>query len=133
MTGRAVMTRRALQILVALVGSVALVAGVSSVLFGVYIVPGHGEVVPSVDSELRFYAVWYAAAGIVLLRAVPGVEEARTTIRVVAAAFFIAGCARLISIAVAGKPHGSLLVLMALELVLPVVMVPWQAAVQRSA
>lgn len=126
------MTRRALQILVALVGSVALVAGVSSVLFGVYIVPGHGEVVPSVDSEMRFYAVWYVAAGVVMLRAVPRIEAAGTTVRAVSAAFFVAGCARLISFAVAGRPHGILLVLMVLELVLPLLIVPWQAAVRGA-
>jgi hypothetical protein len=114
-----------------LLGSVALVAGVLSVLFGVYLIPDHGDVNPSVDSEMRFFAVWYAGAGLVVLRVVPRVEAARLTIRAVAAAFFIAGCSRLISIIVAGNPHALFLVLMAIELVLPLVIVPWQTSIAR--
>lgn len=124
--------RRRLQIFLTVLGSIALIAGTLSIVFGVFLLPDHGEVMPSVDSEMRFFAVWYAAAGIVVLRVVPRVEAAGTTVRAVAAAFFIAGCARLISIGVVGRPHVSQLVLMALELLLPLVIVPWQAAVSRE-
>lgn len=126
------MGRRGFQILLAIMGGVASIAGTLSVLFGTYLQPDHGEVVPSVDNELRFYAVWYVFAGAALLRAVPKVEEARATVRAVGIAFFAAGCARLLSWAVVGKPHVSQVVLMAIELVIPFVIIPWQAAVATN-
>jgi hypothetical protein len=125
-------TRRGLQVFLTLLGGIALIAGTLSVLFGVYIVPDHGRVTASVDSEMRFYAVWYAAMGLVVLRVVPKVEAAQGTVRAVAAAYFIAGCARLISLFVVGKPHFTQVALMAVELVLPLVIVPWQSAVSRQ-
>lgn len=125
------MTRRGLQILLGLMVCVALIAGTLSVLFGSYLQPDHGEVVPSVDSELRFFAVWYVFAGVALLRAVPKVEEARTTVWAVGIAFFAAGCARLLSWVIVGEPHLSQVVLMVIELVIPFVIIPWHSAVVR--
>jgi Domain of unknown function (DUF4345) len=113
-------------------GWVASIAGTLSVLFGSYIQFDHGEVVPSVDSELRFYAVWYVFAGAALLRAVPEVEDAKITVRAVGVAFFAAGCGRLVSLVVVGRPHLSQLVLMVIELILPFVIIPWQASVARA-
>ncbi len=127
------MTRRGLQILLGFMGCVASIAGTLSVLFGTYLQPSHGVVVPSVDSEVRFFAVWYVFAGVALLRAVPKVEEARTTVWAVGIAFFMAGCARLLSWVVVGKPHPSQVVLMVIELVIPFVIIPWHSAVVRRA
>ena len=126
------MTRRGLQILLGLMGCVAAIAGTLSVLFGSSLQPDHSEVVPSVDNELRFFAVWYVFAGVALLRAVPKVEEARATVWAVGIAFFAAGCGRLLSWAVVGKPHVSQLVLMAIELVIPFVIIPWHSTISRG-
>jgi hypothetical protein len=112
-------------------GAVMVVAGAVTVILGAAFVPNEGTVTPDVDSEMRFYAVWYVAAGALLLRAVARVESETWVIRLVAAAFFAAGCARLLSWIVVGKPHVAALVLMGLELLLPLVIVPWQAAVAR--
>lgn len=107
------------------------VAGAATVLLGAASVPDEGIVTPDVDTEMRFYAVWYVVAGVLLLRAVARVEAETWLIRVVAAGFFAAGCARILSWAVVGKPHASAIVLMVVELVLPVVIVLWQAVVGR--
>jgi len=115
------------------VGSVAVVAGAATMLFGASIVPDRGHVTPSVDSEMRFYGVWYAAAGVLLLRTVRTVETAGTTVRAVAACFFLAGCSRVISLVVLGRPHVTQLALMALELALPPLIVLWQSRVSREA
>ena len=81
---------------------------------------------------MRFYAVWYVAAGILLARAIPKVETEAFTIRLVGGAF-VAGCARALSWATVGKPHVSQIVLMVIELCLPFVIIPLQAAVARKA
>ena len=101
-------------------------------IFGVALVPDTGDPSASVDSEVRFFAAWYAAAGVVLLSTLPRVESAGRVIRTVGAVFFVAGCARLLSLIVVGRPHTLFLVLMVVEMVLPVIIVPWQTSVARS-
>ena len=125
-------SRKGLQVFTALLGSVAVVAGLSTVLLGADSIAGAESVSPSVDSEMRFYAVWYFGAGLALLRSVPRVESDSTIIRAVAALFFLAGCSRALSWMVLGKPHTVAVVLMVIELVLPLMIVPWQAAVARA-
>lgn len=127
------MNRRALQLVLTLLGAVALVAGALGVLAGADLVPGVERVAPSVDSEMRFFAAWYATAGVVVLLSVPRVEASKAVVRVVSAAVFVAGCGRLLSWATVGKPHGGLVVLMVIELALPLVLIPWQASVARAA
>jgi hypothetical protein len=124
-------SRRVLQFFLALVGAVALGAGLATVLLGVKSIPGAGEVSATVESELRFYAVWYVGAGGVLLRAARRVEVEGATIRALAGFLFLAGCARGLSWLAVGRPHPLMVALMAVELGLPFVIVPWQAVVAR--
>lgn len=127
------MNRRAFQLFLTVLGLVALVAGSLGVFVGADLVPGIERVAPSLDSEMRFFAAWYAAAGVVVLWSVPRVEKAKMVVRVVSAAVFVAGCGRLLSWATVGKPDGLLVVLMVIELALPFVLIPWQASVARTA
>ena len=124
--------RRNLQVFLTVVGLVMVIAGVAGVVLGVRTVPRPGEVIATVDSEMRFFSVWYAAAGVVLLRCVGRVESEGGYVRMVAAAFFLAGCARVLSIVLVGIPHPTQLVLMGIEFLLPLVILPWHAAVVRA-
>jgi hypothetical protein len=126
------MNRRVFQLFLTVLGMVALVAGTLGVLVGADLVPGVERVDPSLDSEMRFFAAWYAIAGVVVLRSVPRVEEAKAIVRVVSAAVFVAGCGRILSWAMVGRPQGIFVVLMAIELALPFVLIPWQASVARE-
>lgn len=125
------MARRGLQATLTLFGLVALVFGSLSLLFGGAFVLGAGTVSPSLDSELRYYAAWYAAAGVVALRAARRVETEGRTIRALSAALFIGGCGRVISLVVVGTPHPVSMVLLGLELGLPLLLVPWQGSLAR--
>ena len=115
-----------------MLGFVALVAGLGTVLFGVESIVGAEPVSATVDSEMRFYAVWYVGAGMILIRSARRVESDTTPIRAIAALLFIAGCSRALSWVVVGRPHTVAVTLMVIELVLPLVMLPWQAAVART-
>jgi Domain of unknown function (DUF4345) len=126
-------TRRGLRILLTIVSVVMMIAGSLSVLFGASSVLGAGDVTAEVDSEMRFYAVWYVVAGAFLLSATRRVESETWTIRLIAAAFFVAGCARILSWVAVGRPHLSQMVLMVIELILPLVVIPWQASIARRA
>jgi hypothetical protein len=125
--------RKAMQIFLTILGVVAVVAGSVTILFGATSIVGVEDPSPAVDSEMRFFAVWYAAAGMLVLRVVPRVETSGGLIRGVAAAFFVAGCARGLSWAVVGKPPAIAVLLMVIELALPFVLIPWQAALERGA
>jgi hypothetical protein len=122
---------RGLRILLTAMGSVMLVVGTATVLLGASSVLSAGDFTAAIDSEMRFYAVWYVVAGAVLLRASRNVGVETWTIRLIAGAFFAAGCSRIVSWIVVGRPHTSQLVLMVIELILPFVVIPWQAAVAR--
>ena len=115
-----------------LLSLVMIVAGSVTVLLGAESVLREGSFTTDIDSEMRFYAVWYVAAGILLARSIPKVETEAFTIRLIGAAFFAAGCARALSWIVVGKPHVSQIVLMVIELCLPLVIIPLQAAVARK-
>lgn len=114
-----------------LFGAVALVFGTLSALLGDAIVPDTGSVSPNIDSELRFFSVWYAAAGLIALRASRRVASEGRVIRGVFAVLFLGGCARLIGLIAVGTPHPVFVTLMVVELALPVLVIPWQAAVAR--
>ena len=125
------MRRTLFQVVFGLVGLVALTFGALSALFGSALIPGGGTVSASVESELRFYAVWYAAAGVAILWTLRRVEEARPLVRAISGAFFIAGAVRVISIIAVGRPDSIFVVLMVIELALPFVLIPWHNAITR--
>ena len=124
-------SRRWLRVLVTVMGLVMVVMGALTVLLGADSVPREGVVTPDVDSEMRFYAVWYAAMGVALLRAAPRVETESVVIRLVGGGFFVAGCARILSWIAVGRPHSSQVALLVIELILPLVVIPWQASVAK--
>lgn len=125
------MSRRPLQILLSVIGAVATGAGGRGVVRGSAEVLGGGAGSPSVDSEYRFYAAWYAVFGVLLLGAARRPEESASVVRACGAGFFLAACGRLLSMRALGPPHRSQKVLTAIELVIPAVVVPWQRRLAR--
>jgi hypothetical protein len=95
-------------------------------------VAGGGSTSVNVDSELRFYGAWYAAAGLVLLHSARRPESEGRAIRVVCATFGLAGLARLLGIVVVGTPDPVFVALMVAEWAIPMVVIPWQASVAGS-
>jgi hypothetical protein len=122
--------RRGLQVFLVLLGLVAMGAGSLAVLTGGAFVQG-GEFNASIDSELRFYAAWYVGAGGVLLASARDVGRAGLAVRAVGALLWLGATGRLISIAMVGAPHPVFFALMLVEYAIPLVLVPWQAAVAR--
>lgn len=102
-------------------------------VMGLSSVTGDVVVTPDADSEMRFYAVWYVVAGVLLLRSLSDVAGAGTMVRSVGMGFFAAGCARAVSWIAVGRPGSLAVTLMAIELILPAVIIPWRAAVAEPA
>jgi hypothetical protein len=125
--------RTGLTALLAAVGTVATVEGARGVLQGARQVPAGGPVSANVDSEYRFYSAWYAVAGVLVLGAARRPERETRLVRACAGGFLAAAAGRALSARTLGPPHPLQRVLMALEVVLPPVLVAWQRRVARSA
>ena len=114
------------------VAVVPIVAGALTVFLGADSVPSPGDPSPNLESELRFYSVWWIGAGLFLAWLAPRVEERTLEFRVFCALLFLAGISRLFAAAATDWPSTGQLILMGVELALPVVLVAWQARVART-
>jgi hypothetical protein len=110
---------------------VPIAAGLQSVLLGIDSVPSPGDPSANLDSEFRFYSVWYIGAGLFLIWLARRVEERTLELRVFFGLLFLTGLSRILSAIDMDWPSTGQLVLMGFELVLPVVFVTWQARVAR--
>jgi hypothetical protein len=74
------------------------------------------------DSELRFYSVIFIGFGIVMVQTAQNLSRHMSRVPFLLLLFFGGGVARLISYIIVGTPHSLFMVLMAVELVMPVVL-----------
>jgi asparagine N-glycosylation enzyme membrane subunit Stt3 len=124
--------RSGLRLVLATIGTVAATFGTLGVFTGGGGVLNAGSVSPNVDSEMRFFASWYAVLGYLLLRAVRQPESEATIVRACGAGFFLAACGRVLSMKRLGPPSTVFKVLTAIEFAIPAVIVPWHEAVRRQ-
>lgn len=87
---------------------------------------------PNVDSELRFYSVFWVAYGIIVLRAANSLDENFGLVPILAGLFFAGGAGRLLSVLAVGYPHPLFTVLMIVELVLPLLLIALWAGINRQ-
>ena len=87
---------------------------------------------PRIESELRFYAAFYVAYGVTLLRIAGRADRDPPLLRAAAAPLFLAGLARAGAWASTGRPHPTQQALLALELLLPPAALAEQARLRRA-
>lgn len=87
----------------------------------------------TVDNELRFFAVFWIAFGVVAIRVAPRVDTETQLVRALALTLFVGGLARAISWLAAGEPHPLFVSLMFLEVLGAPLVVAWQGKLSRSA
>jgi len=85
------------------------------------------------DSEDRFFGTLFAAYGVALLWCIKDIERKSLPVHFLSATFFLAGVARLISVAAVGPPNGFFLAMAALELSIPVYMSLAQRHIAKAA
>jgi len=84
---------------------------------------------PNDDSELRFYSVFFIAYGALLFQAARKPIKYARRIPLLLALFFAGGVVRAISYIQIGPPHDLFILLMAIELIMPIVLyICWRAA-----
>lgn len=126
------MGQRALVIVLAALGAVAVASGLNGILLGPGSIPGGAETTASVDSNYRFAQVFWFAAGAGLWWSLRRLRERRHITRLMLALAFLGGIARLISVVVTGWPHPVFIGVLALELVVIPVVLWWHARVVSS-
>ena len=119
--------RRTLYVL----GVIPIFAGAATVLLGADSVTGGGEASPNLESELRFYSVWWIGAGLFLIWLAPRVEERTLETRAFCALLFLGGLSRVFAALATDWPSTGQIVLMVIELTLAIVLAVWQTRVAR--
>src|SRR5262245_12037167 len=111
---------------------IATAAGLDTVIRGARSVPGQGSANPSLESELRFYAAFYAAYGLALVRVARRADRDPRAVRALSGALLAAGAARAGGWLAAGRPHPLQRALLAIELGAPPVLAAWQARLESA-
>ena len=125
------LSRRALQAVVIVLSLIPLAFGGLGIAFGADRLAGTG-VSAALDSQFRFASGWYLALAMLCWWIAPRIERETTVFRIVCAAVFLGGVGRLLSLAAKGAPPHYMAAGLALELVVPLLVV-WQASVAKTA
>jgi Domain of unknown function (DUF4345) len=125
--------RRVLQVVLAVLATVAVASGLAGMLLGPAVLPGAHAVDATVDSEYRFVNAFWFGAGVLVWWAVPRVERATVVLRLTLGAAFLGGLARLLAAAASGWPHPVFLGVLAVELIVVPCVLLWQSRVAKAA
>jgi hypothetical protein len=125
------MSARMLRVLLTLLGVVALTFGLLGVVLGADGVRAGGEFSANIDTELRFFAAWYAGAGLLLLHSASRIHAARGRLLATCALLLLGALGRALSWRSHGRPDDVFVALLVVEVVIAVVLVPWVLAVTR--
>ncbi|MFE1316208.1 DUF4345 family protein [Kitasatospora phosalacinea] len=128
---------RALRFLCHAMGWACLAIGLLHVLAGNAAVPGAAapgttDAGPTLDSLNRFFGAVFAGYGLAWLRTARRSPIPPGPVRVLAGVLLLGGLGRLLSLAVAGRPHWFQLALLVVELALPPVYFKLAAADARA-
>ena len=126
------MSGTALRVFLYIFAAVAIVAGLSTVVLGSESVPSAGDPNANLESELRFYATWWIAAGVFLAWLAPRVEDHTRALRAFCALLFLAAVSRALAVLETDWPSAGQIALMCIEFALSVVLVAWQAHAARA-
>ncbi|MEU1524616.1 DUF4345 domain-containing protein [Nocardia rhamnosiphila] len=100
-------------------GVVCLLIGIAHIVIGPGAVPDTGALTATDDNQNRFFGAIFAGYGLAWIQAVRRSPLDRSAVRWLAGIMFVGGLARFFSVAAHGWPHGFVIGLTVLELVLP--------------
>ncbi|MFD3510419.1 DUF4345 domain-containing protein [Nocardia sp. NPDC058666] len=121
-----------MQIWLVIFGAGSTLIALSHQFWGTATIIGGGEVNATIDSDLRFYSVLFAAYGLAYIWCAKDVETKAVPINLLGAIFFVGGLARFLSIAAVGLPHVFYIVMIPVELIVPALNYYWAEAVQNE-
>lgn len=116
-----------LQLILCAFGATVVAIGLLHIVMGPACIPGSVPVNATMDSEDRFYGSMFMSYGAALLWAARDPRARVGLIKFLAAAFFVSGLARIVSMLAVGLPHPLFVFLTAVELLLPLLLA-WLAS-----
>ncbi|MEU8816201.1 DUF4345 domain-containing protein [Actinoplanes sp. NPDC048796] len=119
------MNRRILLILVAVLGAIPIVTGVTAVVGGLSFSPDDTSGTAYFDSEYRFLGVWWTAAGVLLWWSLRAPRRRAAVTRALLGVMVLGGVARLLGVILTGLPPVPFRVSMAVELLVIPVLLVW--------
>ncbi|MFE7506815.1 DUF4345 domain-containing protein [Promicromonospora sp. NPDC057488] len=111
------MGRRALLVVIAVLGAVPVLSGLLGIVVGPEALPGGGPVNATIDSEYRFVNAFWLAAGLLIWWSLRDPVRRADVTRVILAIAALGGVPRLVSAAATGWPHPVFVGALVLELV----------------
>jgi hypothetical protein len=129
------LSRRALQIAIAIAGVVPVGAGLGGVVLGPRFAGlGAGAPAsPSLDSHFRYLSGLLLGIGLVFWWSIPSIERRGALVRALTLVVAAGGLARLYSLARVGPPAMSMRLALLMELVITPLICLWQWRVERAA
>lgn len=115
--------RRAFQAFLVLFGIIVIGISLAHFAVGPDAIVGGTDVNPTSDGEDRFYAGLFLCYGVALLWCARDAQDKRVYVNLLATVLFVGGIGRLLVVVLVGTPHPFYLAMLAVELVLPVLMV----------
>ncbi|MEP1660824.1 MAG: DUF4345 domain-containing protein, partial [Anderseniella sp.] len=113
-------------------GLISIFLGATGVLFGAVEHSGGAEVAAALDNQYRYLAAVYVAVGLMILWSSGDVKGRVAALRFAMLGWFLGGLARIVSWLTVGEPASWQVSGMAIELIVPVVLVLWQERVIRA-
>jgi hypothetical protein len=95
--------------------------GLAHLLFGTATIIGGGSVNATIDSDMRFFALLFAAYGLTFVWCAADLTTRGRVANVLGVVFFAGGLARLLAWAVTGQPNWFYVLMIPVELVIPLV------------
>ncbi len=134
------MYKRILQVILAIIGLIALITGALGIVagmttnfgdfYGVSVSPGiEGNII--LDSNLRYFSGLWLGVGLILFWMIPSIERQKLVFRLVAGMIFIGGVGRVISMLSFGVPSPLFIAFVVLELLFPLLII-WQNRLSRA-
>ena len=124
------MMKRSLQITLLVVAAIPLVLGIMNFFVGAGGFVPADQITASLDSQLRFYAIWFTAVFFLMIWCVRNLEIAGPVMRIVFIVMAVGGVARLYSMSQLGVPEVSMIGATAIEIGV-LAFIPWHAAFMR--
>jgi len=94
--------------------------------------PAKDLIAPNVDSEMRFYSVFWITYGAFVFKTARALPQQMARARWLLVLFFVGGVGRLLSLATTGQPHPLFTSLIWIELALPVLLIGLSLNVKRA-
>ena len=113
-------------------GLVCLAIALTHLFIGSASIIGGGRVNATIDSDMRFYAVLFAAFGGGFIWAAKDLDRRAPIVNLLGLVFFLGGLARLLAWAQTGIPNWFYLMMIPIELVIPVINWLLLTGVRRS-